>query len=115
MALRDTLIATGAATGIAIISAVASSAWTASALKTRVDQHDRAFENQRTELNGMHQREQTLADGLVGARGSIDVMTAKIDGKMALLDSNLQHIRDTVDEIRGVQKKHPASLNGSDQ
>ena len=67
----------------------------------------------RTELNGMHERENTLALGLVNDQNSITLARSEILGKLDVVNANLQHVRETLDEVRGDQRKHPASLSGN--
>ncbi|MGO8972981.1 MAG: hypothetical protein ACLQNV_05535 [Steroidobacteraceae bacterium] len=83
------------------------------ALAKRADDHDVKFTEQRNELNGMHQRENTLGEGLVNAHNEIALAQSDISGKLGVMSANLQHVRETLDEVRNVQHKFPASLSGT--
>jgi hypothetical protein len=77
VALRETLIAVGVSLAIAGAGGAGTYIATVSALAVRIDGHDKTFESQRNELNGMHQRENTLAESNVNIRSALDVMTAE--------------------------------------
>jgi len=69
----------------------------------------------RDEMNGIHQRENGLADGLRDARAETAQARTEISGKLELINSNVAHIKDAVDEVKNLQHKNPQSLNGTSQ
>ncbi len=75
---------------------------------------EKSKDGERTELNSMHERENTLATGIVAAQNEVNLARSDISGKLALLISDLQHIKETLAEVRDAQK-HPSSSSGTGQ
>jgi hypothetical protein len=102
-------IGVGVAIAAAVGSPFASYFVTRTHFEDKITMLEAAFADQktglRTELNGMHQREQTLAEGLVGARNDVSLARTELAGELKLLNSNLAALRDSVLEIRGDTKR----------
>ncbi len=83
----------------------------------RVDEKVQTIEKweaeRRTELDNMHTREAAMSSDISTARNSIDLAKSEIGGKLDVLNVNLQHVRETLDEVRNVQHKYPQSLSGN--
>ena len=54
-----------------------------------------------------------MAQGIVAAHQEVLLARSDITGQLGIINITVQHIRETLDEVRDVQHKHPSSLNGN--
>lgn len=83
----------------------------------RVDEKVQTIEKweaeRRTELDSMHVRENSMEQGITAARNDVSLARSDITGKINEILVRLAAVKDTLDEVRDVQHKHPSSLNGN--
>ena len=88
-------------------------------LRDHVKQIEAWEQERRTELDHMHQQDGAILQELSTAhaenaatRAAVDLAKSGFDGELKALRVDIQYIRNTLDEVRGDQRKRPQSLSG---